>query len=223
MKLTGTKITLVAECSGIDGTWGYRERELRDLPQGRRQDGRRRSSKAGNDVVAGDCHLANGGILAGDRHACRCTRSRSSPAPTASPRRTDPMTDDRASSPSTTSPTCAPTSASATSSAPHVIALKKRRRVARRPVVTLRVREPRHDPLPDPGDGPGREAHHRRGDRGRARHLQPAHPRARARCRRRCSSSSPATTALREWLPKLVGIERDDRAAHRRRATTPSW
>ncbi len=25
MKLTGAKITLVAECSAIDGTWGYRE------------------------------------------------------------------------------------------------------------------------------------------------------------------------------------------------------
>src|SRR3546814_18388289 len=24
MKLTGAKITVVAECSGIDGTWGYR-------------------------------------------------------------------------------------------------------------------------------------------------------------------------------------------------------
>ncbi len=60
----------------------------------------------------------------------------------------------------------------------HVIALKKRRRVHVGPVVTPGLREPRHDPLPDPGDGPGREAHQRRGHRDRARHLQPAHPRA---------------------------------------------
>ena len=70
---------------------------------------------------------------AGDRHAARCTRSRSSPGPTASPRTSDvtPMTA-AASSPSTTSPTCAPTSASATAFRAQVIALKKRRRVARR-------------------------------------------------------------------------------------------
>ena len=37
--------------------------------------------------------------------------------------------------------------------------------------------------------------------------------RRRGSCRPRCSSSSRAKTQLREWLPKLVGIERVRRAA----------
>ena len=62
MKLTGTKITLVAECSAIDGTWGYREQNYETS----RQVARKMADaidKAGNDLVAGDCNLANGGIL----------------------------------------------------------------------------------------------------------------------------------------------------------------
>jgi Fe-S oxidoreductase len=62
LKLTGTKIALVAECSAIDGTWGYREENYEIS----RKVARKMASaidKAGNDVVAGDCHLANGGIL----------------------------------------------------------------------------------------------------------------------------------------------------------------
>jgi glycerol-3-phosphate dehydrogenase subunit C len=62
LKLTGTKITLVAECSGIDGTWGLREENL--------EMSRKVASKmaglierADSDVVAGDCSLANGGIV----------------------------------------------------------------------------------------------------------------------------------------------------------------
>ena len=38
----------------------------------------------------------------------------------------------------------------------------------------------------------------------------------------RSSSSSPTDAALREWLPKLVGIETDGRAAPRRRRRRPS-
>ena len=41
---------------------------------------------AGNDAVAGDCHLANGGILQETGTPARCTRCSSSPGPTASPR-----------------------------------------------------------------------------------------------------------------------------------------
>jgi len=62
LKLTGTKITLVAECSGIDGTWGLREENL--------EIARKVASKmaaaidtADSDAVAGDCSLANGGIV----------------------------------------------------------------------------------------------------------------------------------------------------------------
>lgn len=62
MKLTGTAITVVAECSAIDGTWGYREQHYEDS----RKVAQKMAAaigRAGNDVVAGDCHLANGGIL----------------------------------------------------------------------------------------------------------------------------------------------------------------
>jgi glycerol-3-phosphate dehydrogenase subunit C len=62
LKLTGSKIELVAECSAIDGTWGYREQnyELSRAVAAKMADA---IDAAGNDVVAGDCHLANGGIL----------------------------------------------------------------------------------------------------------------------------------------------------------------
>ncbi|MFN8039214.1 MAG: heterodisulfide reductase-related iron-sulfur binding cluster [Acidimicrobiales bacterium] len=62
LKLTGTKVTLVAECSAIDGTWGYREQnyEISRKVAKKMADA---IEAAGNDVVAGDCHLANGGIV----------------------------------------------------------------------------------------------------------------------------------------------------------------
>jgi len=61
LKLTGTKVRLVAECSGIDGTWGLRAENLADA----RKVARKLTAgieKAGNSVVCGDCSLANGGI-----------------------------------------------------------------------------------------------------------------------------------------------------------------
>lgn len=61
IKLTGAKVTLVQQCSGIDGMWGLRAEnasisvsiagKLADLIR-----------KAHGDVVAGDCHLANTAI-----------------------------------------------------------------------------------------------------------------------------------------------------------------
>lgn len=62
MKLAGTKVSLVAECSAIDGTWGYREQNY----EMSRKVARKMADAieaAGNDAIAGDCHLANGGIL----------------------------------------------------------------------------------------------------------------------------------------------------------------
>ncbi|MGE3621303.1 MAG: heterodisulfide reductase-related iron-sulfur binding cluster [Acidimicrobiia bacterium] len=62
MKLTGAKITVVAECSGIDGTWGYRAENF----DASRQVARKMAAaieRTGSEVVAGDCHLANGGIV----------------------------------------------------------------------------------------------------------------------------------------------------------------
>ena len=62
MKLTGTKVTVVAQCSGIDGTWGYR---AENYEASRAIGGKLKAGidKAGGEVVAGDCSLANGGIL----------------------------------------------------------------------------------------------------------------------------------------------------------------
>lgn len=58
MKLTGTKITLVAECSAIDGTWGLREQHYEASRKVAKKMGDA-IDKADNEVVAGDCHLAN--------------------------------------------------------------------------------------------------------------------------------------------------------------------
>jgi glycerol-3-phosphate dehydrogenase subunit C len=62
MKLTGTKIKLVQQCSGIDGMWGLRaENERLSIPIGKKLGDA--VHEAGGDVVAGDCHLANGVII----------------------------------------------------------------------------------------------------------------------------------------------------------------
>jgi glycerol-3-phosphate dehydrogenase subunit C len=62
MKLTGTKITLVQQCSGVDGMWGLRaENEKLSIPVGKKLAAE--IDKAGGEVVAGDCHLANGVIV----------------------------------------------------------------------------------------------------------------------------------------------------------------
>jgi Fe-S oxidoreductase len=62
LKAMGAKVTVVAECSGIDGTWGYRAEHFDASRQVARKMARAIEA-AGGDVVAGDCHLANGGIV----------------------------------------------------------------------------------------------------------------------------------------------------------------
>jgi Fe-S oxidoreductase len=61
IKLTGAKVKLVQQCSGIDGMWGLRaENTDISIPiAGKLADEIRR---ANGDVVAGDCHLANTAI-----------------------------------------------------------------------------------------------------------------------------------------------------------------
>jgi Fe-S oxidoreductase len=62
LNLTGTKVTVVAECSGIDGTWGYRSENYESA----RRVARKMANaieKTGNDMIAGDCSLANTGIV----------------------------------------------------------------------------------------------------------------------------------------------------------------
>jgi glycerol-3-phosphate dehydrogenase subunit C len=62
LKLTGTKLTLVAECSGIDGTWGLRE-ENYEISRGVAKKMAKAILKADSASIAGDCSLANGGIV----------------------------------------------------------------------------------------------------------------------------------------------------------------
>ena len=62
LKVAGVKCAIVQRCSGIDGTWGYRAENYElarkvAAPLGRDIDA------SGNEVVCGDCHLANGSIL----------------------------------------------------------------------------------------------------------------------------------------------------------------
>jgi Fe-S oxidoreductase len=64
LKLTGAKVTTVAKCSGIDGTWGLRadNYELARTVAGPLDEA---ITKAGSAAVAGDCHLANTAIAEG--------------------------------------------------------------------------------------------------------------------------------------------------------------
>ncbi len=58
MKLTGASVKLVQQCSGIDGMWGLRaENAAISLPIGRKLGAE--IERAGGEVIAGDCHLAN--------------------------------------------------------------------------------------------------------------------------------------------------------------------
>lgn len=61
LKVAGVKATLVQRCSGIDGTWGYRA-ENYELARTVAQPMAAEVRAAGNEVVCGDCHLANGAI-----------------------------------------------------------------------------------------------------------------------------------------------------------------
>ena len=61
MKLTGAKIKLVQQCSGIDGMWGLRaENAHLSIPIAEKLG--KMITEANGDVVTGDCHLANTAI-----------------------------------------------------------------------------------------------------------------------------------------------------------------
>ena len=62
MKLTGASVRVVQRCSGIDGTWGFRAgNEDVAIPMAERLGDEIRS--AGDETIAGDCHLANTAIV----------------------------------------------------------------------------------------------------------------------------------------------------------------
>ena len=61
MKLTGAKITLIDQCSGIDGMWGLKAgNEEFSVPIAKKL--ANKLEAANNQIVAGDCHLANTAI-----------------------------------------------------------------------------------------------------------------------------------------------------------------
>ncbi|MBV9660314.1 MAG: hypothetical protein JO337_04075 [Acidimicrobiales bacterium] len=62
IKLTGSTVTLVRKCSGIDGMWGLRSDHY-ELARKVAAPLRDELRSVGAEVVAGDCHLANGAIL----------------------------------------------------------------------------------------------------------------------------------------------------------------
>ncbi len=61
LALAGITCDLVQRCSGIDGTWGYR-RDHYELARAVAAPMAKAVEEAGNDVVCGDCTLANGAI-----------------------------------------------------------------------------------------------------------------------------------------------------------------
>jgi len=61
MKLTGAKITLIDQCSGIDGMWGLKAgNEEFSVPIAKKL--ANKLEAANSQIVAGDCHLANTAI-----------------------------------------------------------------------------------------------------------------------------------------------------------------
>ena len=62
MKLTGAKVELVQQCSGIGGMWGFRA-ENDDISIPIAQKLGEQIEQADGDAVAGDCHLANTAIV----------------------------------------------------------------------------------------------------------------------------------------------------------------
>jgi len=62
MKLAGAKITLIDQCSGIDGMWGLRAgNEEFSIPIATKLAIKLKA--ANNQIVSGDCHLANTAII----------------------------------------------------------------------------------------------------------------------------------------------------------------
>jgi Fe-S oxidoreductase len=61
IKLTGARVKVVQQCSGIDGMWGLRaENAELSIPIAKKLG--EEIERAGGEVVAGDCHLANTAI-----------------------------------------------------------------------------------------------------------------------------------------------------------------
>lgn len=62
LKLAGAEVKLAQNCSGIDGTWGLKAQNY-EMARKVAQPLKAAIENADSEVVAGDCHLANGAIL----------------------------------------------------------------------------------------------------------------------------------------------------------------
>lgn len=62
LKLTGAKVELVQQCSGIGGMWGFRSGN-EDISIPIAEELGDQIDEAGGDIVSGDCHLANTAIV----------------------------------------------------------------------------------------------------------------------------------------------------------------
>ncbi len=65
LKGAGVKVNIVTECSGIDGTWGYRVENQEESVQVSKKlmSAVKKGQDAGVNTVVGECHLANTAIL----------------------------------------------------------------------------------------------------------------------------------------------------------------
>jgi hypothetical protein len=61
MELTGARVTMVERCSAIDGTWGLRAENL-EMAKRVSKPLMERVRESDDQLVAGDCHLANTAI-----------------------------------------------------------------------------------------------------------------------------------------------------------------
>ena len=61
MELTGAKVTMVERCSAIDGTWGLRAENL-EMAKRVAKPLMDKVRESDDQLVAGDCHLANNAI-----------------------------------------------------------------------------------------------------------------------------------------------------------------
>ena len=224
LKMAGVKCTLVQRCSGIDGTWGYRA-ENYELARKVAGPLAERSRRPATTSCAATATWPTGRSCRRPARS-RCTRMQLMAQAYGIGEGGDGEVSRSASSSAGLRPWRSTLADVLDLRAYERVREEYRAKVIRAEAVPpggagpdhdpgLRV--PRHRALPGPGDGPGREDHQRRGDPGRARHLQPA-PARQGELSATLFIELTSDDALREWLPRLVGIER--RSASR---STARW
>ncbi len=199
MQLTGAKVQMVERCSAIDGTWGLRAENV-ELARRVAKPLMEKVRDSDAELVAGDCQLANVAIDEGSGkrpiHPLQVlARAYGSEERAMRKLTVDDIVDMRA------------YERERDDLRRRIIDLKKRAAHRARSDHDDRVREHRDHALAGAGDGAGRADAARRADRARDRDVQPAHPRRRDELSATLMIELTSEPALREWLPRLVGIE----------------